>query len=391
MRSVSSFPVWLWGVAALLGLGLFGLGLVFVVIPIAFPQSFGMVSGVVSGYGLLAIGLGIGLIFSGLSGWRGRPSHRIFFRRGWLVFLLAGLALGCLAALLPDLTQAGLVFSAFHFALIGLPGLALILLVVVASGSDAAISFRQSIVGLTAGVSTIILAVPVELIGLMASATLGVLVTLVLPGGAGEVERLSALLQQWAESPPTDQSDLMALLASPTVLVTMVLTLAVVTPVVEELGKTLLLGVTGIWFRPSVRMAFLWGAACGLGFAWFEGIGNSAIGLGGSAAWLGGVGLRVFATAMHCVTSGLVGLGWGWFWQGRKWALPLGYGTAIAFHGLWNLAVILALSGVGLTVSAPRIGYLLIAIGVLVEVGLALTALISLVAIPLVLRKRAAA
>ena len=391
MRSVSTFPIWLWVVATLLGLGLFGLGLACVLIPIVFPQSLGMIYSVVSGYGMLSILLGIGLLVSGIRGWRGRPSHPFFPRRGWLAFLISGLVLGSLAALIPSLTQASLAFSAFHFALIGLPGLALFSLAAVASGSDAAISIRHWIVGLTAGVSTIILAVPVELMGLIVSATIGVLVTRLLPGGAGEVERLGALLQQWAERPPTDQADVIALLTSPTVLVTMVLTLAVVTPVVEELGKTLILGVVGIWFRPSVRMAFVWGAACGLGFAWLEGISNGAIGLGGNAAWLGGVGLRVFATAMHCTTSGLVGLGWGWFWQGRKWALPLSYGAAIAFHGLWNLAIILGLSGVGLAVSTPRIGYLLIAVGVLVEVGLALTAVISLVAIPLALRKRAAA
>ena len=94
---------------------------------------------------------------------------------------------------------------------------------------------------------------------------------------------------------------------------------------------------------------------------------------------------------MHCLTSGLVGLGWGWFWQGRKWVLPLAYGVAIVFHGLWNLAVILGLSGVGLTASVPPAGYLAIGLGVLLEVSLALVALLSLVLIPLVLRKRAAA
>ena len=143
----------------------------------------------------------------------------------------------------------------------------------------------------------------------------------------------------------------MALLASPMVIITLVFTLAVVTPLVEEFGKALIVGVMGIWVRPSALTTFVWGTACGLGFAWLEGISNGAIGLGGAAVWLGGVGLRFFSTAMHCMTSGLIGLGWGWSWGGRRWALPLAYGVAVFFHALWNLAVIVGLGGLGLTAS----------------------------------------
>jgi hypothetical protein len=391
MRSVPSFPVWLWLFAALFGLGLFGLGLLLIAIPIIFPQQLGGISVVISGYGVLCVVLGLGLCIGGLRGWRRRPARRAFSRRGWLIFLLSGIALACLAALLPGLAQTGFAFSLLHFALIGLPGLLLFSLAALAAGSDAAMTLRQWIMGLTGGVSAIVVALPVEFLGLIASATVGVLFTLLLPGGAGEVERLSALLQQWSVQPPTDQADVVAVLTSPTVLVTLVLTLAVITPVIEELGKTLLLGVAGIWFRPSGPTAFLWGAACGLGFAWLEGISNGAIGLGGPAVWLGGVGLRVFATAMHATTSGLVGLGWGAFWQGRKVALPLAYMAAISFHGLWNLAVILALSGVALTSSVPGLGVLVLGAGAILEAALALMALVALVSIPLVLRKRAAA
>ena len=219
MRSIPVVPAWLWMVGALLGLALAGLGLVLVVIPFVFPQQLAMVSVVVSGYGILAMVLGTGLCVSGLRGWRQRASRPAFSRRSWLIFLLSGLALGTLAVLLPGLMQTGFVFSLIHFALIGLPGLFLFSLVALASGSDAAISLRQWVVGLVAGVSTIVLAVPVELLGLIAGASLGVLVTLLLPGGAGEVERLSALLEPWAENPPTDQGDMLALLAWPMVLI----------------------------------------------------------------------------------------------------------------------------------------------------------------------------
>ncbi len=391
MRQNPSFPAWLWIVVALFGLGLFSLGLALVVVPYVFRQSLEMVALVISGYGLLCLALGIGLSVGGVRGWQRRPSPRFYPRRGWLVFLLAGILVACLAALLPKITQTDLVFSLFHFALIGLPGLFLFSLLSLAAGSDVAMSLRQWVVAAAAGASTIVVAIPAELIGLLASAAVGAGATLLLPGGADRIADLMRVLERWSERPPTDETEIFAILASPTVLITLVLTLAVITPVVEELGKTLLLGVVGIWRRPSLAASFVWGAACGLGFAWLEGISNGAIGLTGTGAWLGGVGLRVFATAMHCLTSGVVGLGWGWFWQGHRWRLLLAYAVAIIFHGLWNFAVVLGLGGVGLTGSAPGVGFIAIAVGVLLEVSLAAGAMAGLVAIPLALRKRAVA
>lgn len=390
-RQNAPFPSWLWIVAALVGLGLFILGLVLVIVPLVFQQSLEMVAVVLSGYGLLCVVSGVALSVAGIRGWKQRSSPRFYPRRGWLVFLLAGILLACLAALLPRLTETDVVFSLFHFALIGLPGLFLFSLLSLAAGSDAALSLRHWVVAAVAGASTIVIAVPAELIGLVASAVTGVAATLLFPGGSDRVAALTATLKRWSERPPTDETEILAILASSTVLITLVLTLAVITPVVEELGKTLLLGVMGVWRRPSVVASFLWGAACGLGFAWLEGISNGAIGLTSTAAWLGGVGLRVFATAMHCLTSGVVGLGWGWFWQGHRWRLPLAYAIAIIFHGLWNFAVILGLSGLGLTGSAPGVGYVAIGAGALLEVSLAVGALAGLVGIPLALRKRAVA
>jgi len=71
--------------------------------------------------------------------------------------------------------------------------------------------------------------------------------------------------------------------------------------------------------------------------------------------------------------------------------LPLAYALAIIFHGLWNFAVILGLGGLGLTGSAPGVGFVAIAAAALLEVSLVVSALVGLVAIPLALRKRAVA
>ena len=159
MRPLPRFPVWLWIVVSLLGLGLAGLGLLLAFLPFAFPESLEMISVIVAGYGLLGMTLGIGLCVAGVQGWRQRPPRRFYLRWGWLIFLLSSLVLGVVAVIIPAFQNQPL-FALFHFALIGLPGLFLFSLVTLAAGSDVAMTVRQWIVALTAGASTIILAMP---------------------------------------------------------------------------------------------------------------------------------------------------------------------------------------------------------------------------------------
>ncbi len=182
----------------------------------------------------------------------------------------------------------------------------------------------------------------------------------------------------------------MGVIASPMVIITLVLSLSVIAPLIEEFGKTLVMGVIGIWVRPSVIASFVWGVACGLGFAWLEGVSNGAIGIGGTTGWLGAAGVRFFATGMHCAASGLLGLGWGAFWRGRRWVLPLAYLGAVTFHGLWNLNVILSVGGLAWSTTNATAGGLAAGFGVLFESTLILVSLSSLIGIPLALRRFAA-
>jgi hypothetical protein len=124
-----------------------------------------------------------------------------------------------------------------------------------------------------------------------------------------------------------------------------------------------------------------------LGFAWFEGISNGALALGESVGWAGSVGVRFFATAMHALTSAVIGLGWAAYWRGRRWALLGAYALAVLFHGAWNLNVILSLAGAGLG-DAPPLGTVLAVVGMGVQGGLILVALGALFGIPAVLRRR---
>ncbi|MBN1248748.1 MAG: hypothetical protein JXC32_13900, partial [Anaerolineae bacterium] len=324
-------PVWAFSV--LLGLGLVAFGGLFVVAPLAFPGFFGSIAVVTAGFGLIMLTLGIGMVVAGIAGWRAQPARRFYTQWGWLVFAALSLVIGGLGIALPGEAQSQLFFAPIHFALITLPGLLLFSLLALVVGRDHAITLRRMILAVAGGASSILLAIPVEVIGLLLSAAVAAGLILLTPSGAAELNDLLALLMQWAERPPSDQEEIMAVLVSPLALITLSLTLAVVTPLIEELGKTLVMGVMGIWVKPSSLTAFLWGAACGLGFAWFEGISNGALALGQSLGWAGSVGVRFFATAMHALTSGIIGLGWAAYWQGRRWWLPLSYAIATVFHG----------------------------------------------------------
>ncbi len=105
-------------------------------------------------------------------------------------------------------------------------------------------------------------------------------------------------------------------------------------PLVEEVTKTLGVGLAGAWLRPSPARAFLLGVASGAGFALAENMLNSIF---VGPVWGPGVLSRLAATVMHCATGGLMGWGWGQWWTGRRpWRLPLAFTGAVALHGLWN-------------------------------------------------------
>ena len=366
-------------------------GLLGIVLGFVFPPSeMSLVTVVVVAMGLIALLFGFALVLAGLTGWKQVPSRRFYSRWGWLIFLLLAAGLIGVAVFIPADRQNTPLFAPLHLGMIVLPALFLLSLITLTAGREAALTFRQMIVTMTGGVMTIFLALPVELFGFLFSAVMVIAVAIVVPGGEAEVTRLTNLAQQWAATPPADMESALSVIASPVVLAILALTLAVVAPLIEEFGKTLVMGVMGFWEHPGLTRAFVWGAACGLGFAMVEGISNGATGLGEMGGWLGGVGSRVLATAMHALTSGLIGLGWGFFWRKRRWALPLAYAVSVIFHGLWNFNVVLMAGGTGLGTTSSPIGYVLLAAGMGMQGLLLLVTPAALIGIPFFLRRREA-
>jgi RsiW-degrading membrane proteinase PrsW (M82 family) len=291
-----------------------------------------------------------------------------------------------IAVLTPEAWHERPIFAPLHLGLAALPAFFLLALTTLTAGRYNALTFRELIAAMSSGAATIAMALPLEVIGFVVSVIAVVFVALLLPGGAAEIDRMGAIVEQWMQMPPTDMEQMLEAIASPIVLAMLFLVFVVIAPVVEEIGKTLVMGVMGFWRRPGLTQAFIWGATCGLGFAIVESITNGASGLGEVWGWLGGMGARSLATAMHMLTSGIVGLGWGLFWRKRRWLLPFAYGIAILFHAMWNLNAVMSIGGTVIGISTSPIGFVIAALGMGLIIVLALFAPLALIGIPVLLR-----
>lgn len=344
---------------------------------------------VVAGAGLILLGLATALTLAGITGWRGTPTRPFYPRGRWVIVVgVLVVILTLVALVIPGTWQFQPFFALFHVGLIALPTFLLLALSTLVAGREAAPTLRQVAVALSGGALSTGGAFVLEMLGLVIGLVLVTVVASLLPAGQAELARLSAQLEGWMQAGPQSlrADELVSILASPIVLVLATLLLAIITPVVEELCKGLMIGLLGWWERPSLPRAFLWGATTGLGFALLEGLTNGALGLGEVAGWIGGIGSRVVASAMHALVSGLVGLGWGLFWQRKRWGLPLLYLGAVVFHSLWNFCIVGMLAGSGQTLQGAPVGGLLsLASGGLLVV-LALSAPVALIGLPLLLR-----
>jgi PrsW family intramembrane metalloprotease len=95
--------------------------------------------------------------------------------------------------------------------------------------------------------------------------------------------------------------------------------------------------VAGAGRRLTRLDGFLFGVAAGAGFAIVEGILNGTLALRISGSWASLMIFRGSAAAMHCLASGLVGLGWQAIIVERRWLRGLGLGLlAVILHGAWN-------------------------------------------------------
>ena len=380
-------PQMLWIITAVTGAvliagSILGTALIFIL-----PQTVeDTIATILTSLSLAGFLLGLGLVWVGWSGRQRLPAPQVYARWGWAVCLCLLIIVVGIAVLTPDTWHERPLFAPLHLGLAALPAFFLFALVTLIAGRYRALTFRELIAAMSSGAASIMMALPVELVGFVISAIAVVLVALLLPGGMAEIDRMGAMIEQWTRMPPTDMEQILETIASPIVLAMLFLVFVVIAPVVEEIGKTIVMGVMGFWHRPGLTQAFVWGAACGLGFAIVENVTNGANALGEVWGWLGGMGTRALATAMHMLASGIVGLGWGFFWRKRRWVLPLAYVVAILFHSLWNFNVVLSIAGTAIGFATSSLGFIITALGMGLIVVLALVAPLALLGIPVLLR-----
>jgi hypothetical protein len=152
------------------------------------------------------------------------------------------------------------------------------------------------------------------------------------PGGRELLEISARYLQDpsWLQDPTA----LLPTFMSPAIVAVVFILVAVIIPIVEEGVKTIGVGVMSSFRRPTLAQAFLWGLACGAGFALVENLFNTTNAL---EAWAPLVLLRTGATMLHCLTGALMGLAWYQILVKQRWGYGLGlYATSLALHGLWN-------------------------------------------------------
>jgi RsiW-degrading membrane proteinase PrsW (M82 family) len=183
------------------------------------------------------------------------------------------------------------------------------------------------------------------------------------PNGMAWLQELTANLQDplWIADPV----NVSQVLLSPPIAIALVLVFVVIAPLGEELFKPL--GVALMSYRrPGAARAFLWGVAGGAGFAMAEGLFNSAVAL---ESWSAVVLLRVGSTLMHCLGSGLMGLGWYHLLRTRRpWHILATYVASVGLHVLWNVGAIgmAAISLGAMAFGADKVSLALSGLGLLV-------------------------
>ena len=182
-----------------------------------------------------------------------------------------------------------------------------------------------------------------------------------------------------------DLGPLLNLTSSPILVLALFALFGGIAPLIEEFTKALSIPFVVASGRDLSRLdGFLLGVAAGAGFATVEAVGYGLAGLAAPTSWAVVMLLRGGTAAIHCLASGLTGLGWQAILSEGKWGRGLGFGLlGLALHSAWNIGAGLQLmisvrsisGGVSGPGAAQMIGVVAIAGGMLMIVAGAVIAL----------------
>jgi hypothetical protein len=306
--------------------------------PVAGPDA---VAGSIA-LGIAAAGLGLGLPLA-RAGWRalqGRPGRPLRLPHWWIWLLLfLGVLLVGQAASISDRAPGLMPF--LQIAAGGLPAFLFLAFALDAAGSRSDLGRRPATGSLSwGGLGGAGLALAGEIL-LVGAAVVGTIIFLGITDPE-MVARLQATLIRIGQSGQgLTPSDLAPLSSSPAIALVVLAFLGVLAPALEEFTKGLAVPLVAGAGRRLTRLdGFLYGVAAGAGFALVEGLLNGALALRSEGAWAGLMVARGAAAAMHCLASGLAGLGWQAILSDRRWLRGIGLGLlAVALHSAWNASV----------------------------------------------------
>jgi RsiW-degrading membrane proteinase PrsW (M82 family) len=314
-----------------------GCGLLYVLLPLFYREPDLLPTNLtIASLAAITLTLGVALAFQARASLKGQPSGNFRPPSGralgllFIACLLIGQVLISFAGGSP---ANALIFPPIHILAAVSPALAILAYVGRRTGAASwrTISLEVSHGALLAPLGALV-AELIVIVGLVVAISMVVVFT---PGGAERLWELSAHLQDpaWVENP----ENLVPLLLSPAALVIILLVFVIIAPLIEEFLKAL--GVLLLGYRLRGRAeALLWGVACGAGFALTESLFNGSIALEG---WGAVMLMRWGASLMHCVSSGILGLGWYHAFASRRpWRLLKAYAASTGVHALWNLAAV---------------------------------------------------
>jgi hypothetical protein len=334
-RNVLTIFVLLGGTALIVAGTLFALSYLF--LPFLYPGRDVVATNVtVASAAALTLGLGFALTYHARNSLKGYASGVFFPRSPWLLAVLFVLCLilgQAMISVLPSPVLTALAFPPLHVLAAISPALAI--LAFVGRGTRAA-SWRTVSLELSHGALLApAVALAAEIVVLLIVGLIISFLVALTPGGLERLMELSLKLQDpaWFEDP----ANLAQLVLSPGTLTVVVGIFVIIAPLIEEFLKGSGVLLLGYRLRRPAE-ALLWGVACGAGFALGESLFNGSIALEG---WSAVMIMRWGASLMHCVGSGMMGLGW---YQALVKRRPLrllaAYGASTGIHALWNGAAL---------------------------------------------------
>jgi hypothetical protein len=179
-----------------------------------------------------------------------------------------------------------------------------------------------------------------------------------------------------------------SLMQEPGVIAMLVLVIALIVPLVEELLKPL-----AIWFfikkQWSPREGFIAGMICGGAFAVVESL--IALASTDSSSWLVLVAARSGTALLHIVTAGLSGWALTSSWlDGKYLRVGIAYLIAVFLHGAWNFLAITAGISSFISENSPQILSWLSPAAPAIMAGLAVVLIGLLISINTILQRQQA-